>query len=58
MNKEALLEKKETQHDYERFPFGSWPRLIIAFRELTGIDMGCSEFLDEKNKKEVKNGSR
>jgi len=31
--------QEETQHEFEKYPYGSFKRLFAAFEELTGIDI-------------------
>lgn len=40
--------KNKISHAYESYPFGSWPRIVLAFYELTGEDFGVAEFVNEK----------
>ncbi len=43
-----MTELKKTQHEYEKYPFGSWPRLVLAYRELTGEDLTDGQFDHKK----------
>jgi len=31
--------QEETQHEFQKYPYGSFRRLAAAFLELTGIDV-------------------
>jgi len=31
--------QEETQHEFQKYPYGSMKRLFVAFYELTGVDV-------------------